>query len=122
VAKLRDRQDNVFAMYGVWRRAIAVMLAMKDKGFGEECEWRMVLALDDRNPVRFRSGRFGVTPYCALPLCAPGWQIRLEEVWLGPNTGTETAYASLRSLLGCHLKLFTRNTGTIKVSDVPYRY
>jgi hypothetical protein len=81
--------------------AFAVLLALKHEGFREEQEWRLI-SLDSQLPARFRPGRFGIVPYCAVPLCKPGEKLGLANVYVGPNAAPELAKAAVQELVGQH--------------------
>jgi hypothetical protein len=108
-------------------RAAAAMLAIKDRGFKEESEWRLVVGAGDRSPLRFRSGRYGVLPYCVVPLCDPSEKVALSEICIGPNPEPNVARDALMQLLNGNALIPVRTSGNtaslrIENSGIPFRY
>ena len=102
------------------QKAFAVLLALKHEGFREEQEWRLI-SLDSQLPLRFRPGRFGIVPYCAVPLCKPGEKLGLANVYVGPNAAPELAKAAVQELVGQHTRPFPNSQPEIIASQIPYR-
>jgi hypothetical protein len=101
------------------RKAVAAMLALKDKGFEEEKEWRLVV--DEGRPRRFRTGRFGILPYCAIPLCLPSQEPPFTDVYIGPHPEPNVAHGALFDFLRTDSKI-GNPAERIKQSAIPYRY
>jgi len=80
-------------------RVTPVLLALKDKSFEEEREWRLVGSKPNHLALNFRSGRFGVVPFCEIPLCADKEKLRLRHVYIGPNAEPDIAVEAVRALL-----------------------
>lgn len=76
--------------------SMMVLAAIKDPGFEEECEWRLV-SLQGK-PDDFRAGRHGIVPYLKLAYGGAD-QLRLTSVRVGPNSDQVAATTALRSLL-----------------------
>lgn len=74
--------------------------AFKNEGFGEEKEWRLVVSdLGTREMVRYRPGRFDVTPYVELHA---GAKLPIVELFLGPRLYEEQALIGARGFLERH--------------------
>jgi hypothetical protein len=101
-------------------KAFAVLLALKHEGFREEQEWRLV-SLDSDLPLKFRPGRFGIVPYCAIPLCKPGEKLGLANVYVGPNAAPDIATAAVRELLWLHTRHHPHPQPEVIASQIPYR-
>lgn len=76
-------------------------IQFKHSSFREEREWRLVVA-DFENgatPIKFRSGRFGVTPFVELKLEASEGPFKgrlpLTEIWAGPARYPDAAQSGL---------------------------
>jgi len=104
------------------RKVSAAMLAIKDKGFKEESEWRLVVSAGRDQPVSYRSGRFGIMPYYVVPLCGASEKLRFEEIYIGPNTEPMVARDALMGLLLKNAQPPRLLTESIKVSEIPFRY
>ena len=115
--------DGLAFLFRVSFKAMAVMLAIKDAGFEEEQEWRLVGEAPDRIPPRFRTGRYGIVSYCALPLCGPNDQPTIANIYVSPNDNVEEAMISVRDFLQ-HTTTYPYSKCTDKVlrSGIPYRY
>ena len=102
-------------------RVEVALAAIKDGGFVEEKEWRLVGAAGAQAKLRHRSGRFGVLPYCELPLCAPGEKMPLHHVVVGPSVEpritTEAVSGMLREMLGASF-----DPSMVAISRIPFRY
>ena len=101
------------------RKAIAAMLALKDKGFEEEHEWRLVV--DEDAPSRFRTGRFGILPYCPIPLCLPSEKVAFTDVYIGPHPEPGVAENALWGFLRVESTVKGLRE-RIRQSAIPYRY
>jgi hypothetical protein len=102
----------------VSRKIVAVMLALKDEGFAEESEWRLVVTTDT---PRYRSGRFGILPFQPLPLCPDDGLPTVAEVIVGPHPEPEIARETASSFLRRHARL-DAPADAVKSSSIPYRY
>jgi hypothetical protein len=101
-------------------KALAVLMALKHEGFREEQEWRLV-GYSTELPLKFRQGRFGVVPYCAIPLCKPGEKLGLANVLIGPNAAPDSAKAAVRELVRHHTRPYPSPQPEIIASEIPYR-
>ncbi len=108
--------------FHISRKIEAAMLAIKDQGFREENEWRLVITDGNSKAVDFRSGRFGVLPYRAVPLCGPSELPHFADIYVGPHIEPETAKSALRSLLAKCAAPCIDLDKKIKDSGIPYRY
>jgi hypothetical protein len=103
-------------------RAAIFLSAIKNPGFSEEQEWRLV-GHDMRNTrLAYRPGRFGVMPYCRLPLCPPDKPFEFYEILVGPNANPRVACASVLSMLRDLGKTEKLDDGQVRSSSIPYRY
>lgn len=124
--RLREWKDLTFYAR-ISFRATAAMLAIKDKGFKEESEWRLVVGAGDRSPLGFKSGRYGVLPYCVVPLCDPSKKVTFSEIYIGPNPEPDVARDALMRLLNGNAVIPVRRSGNtvslrIENSGIPFRY
>jgi hypothetical protein len=107
----------------VFRKINAGMLALKDSGFKEENEWRLVVEGEGKIALDFRPGRFGIMPYRKLPLCKQSEKAEFREVYIGPHPEPDTAREALDSFLSEHAKRSGHPAhDRIKDSSIPYRY
>lgn len=119
--RVKSSQKRYFAMSRISRRVLATLLAIKNSGFSEECEWRLVCVFD-QPPLFFRAGRFGITPFVKIPLCADTAKMTLEKIWIGPNLEPDAAATALRQLL-TFLGIKGRKADCkLRRSEIPYRY
>ena len=86
----------------------------------EEKEWRLVGDPHVHAPLKHRPGRFGVLPYCELPLCANSEEPPLQQIIVGPNDEPKVAKAAVLGLLHRLGKSFDPNR--ILISKIPLRY
>lgn len=104
----------------------AVMLALKDPSFSEEEEWRLVGGTSKTIPRMFRPGRFGIVPYCAIPLCKPDDKPSLARVFIGPNLEPAVAKIAVEDLLRDETTPFIHDKSVAKTevveSGIPYRW
>jgi hypothetical protein len=102
---------------------------IKNSGFREECEWRIVLQgrRDALSPVvKFRKGRFGHTPFIEIPLSlAKPETSSLRRIVVGPGTHKEDIKHSVQLLLqkhGVRIRQPDINEGVeVATSLIPYR-
>lgn len=114
--RVKSSQKRYFAMSRISRRVLATLLAIKNSGFSEECEWRLVCVFD-QPPLFFRAGRFGITPFVKIPLCAD----TAKMTWI-PNLEPDAAATALRQLL-TFLGIKGRKADCkLRRSEIPYRY
>lgn len=97
--------------------AVRVMLAIKHHSFREEQEWRLVGECDQ---PRFRSGRFGIMPYSAIPLCGADQKPSFEKIYVGPNAEPGLATDAVHRFLSAYAE--TNPHDRIVNSEVPYRH
>lgn len=103
-------------------KLVAGLLAMKHEGFQEEEEWRLVGQSSEAVPLRFPPGRFGVVPYCALPLCSATNHPTFDRVYIGPTSEPEVARDALEDFLESSTLLATDRDSKIRQSAIPFRY
>ena len=87
---------------------------MKDFGFHEEAEWRIV----SRNPSaksEFRSSNSHIIPYIVLPLLEE-FKDSIKEIMIGPNPGKSRCKNSVDHLLNSN----GFNDVQLKVSTIPF--
>ena len=108
----RVNEHNFIELLG---DCMAIMAAIKDESFAEECEWRLV-TLQIGHETRWRTGRHGIVPYVELPFGADS-ELQLNQVWLGPNSDMQAAKEAFRDLAAKH------GFGHIPVheSKIPFR-
>lgn len=94
-----DLPGSLHLLDRAMQRVLVGILAMKDEGFKEEQEWRLVGRHSEATPLKFRAGRFGVVPYCSLPLCDGQSRPPIDSVYVGPNADSEAAGIALEELL-----------------------
>ena len=97
------------------------MLAIKNGGFEEEGEWRLVVEGAKNTPPRFRTGRFGILPYYGIPLCSQSEKVTFTDVYMGPHAEPEVAERALFLFLCAEANAGTMQN-RIKRSAIPYRY
>ena len=95
----------------------SLCVRFKDRSFKDEAEWRMVshpnpLLLD----VKFREGRYGLTPYVELPL-GEALKDALVDVWIGPSVFRQVNTESVKELLST----VVLGHAPVHESRVPYR-
>jgi hypothetical protein len=101
-----------------WQYALKLLTAsFKHNGFSEEGESRFVSQYPDRLLPEYRTGRFGVVPYYAIPLAPCGVQHRIDHITIGPTANRRAAEESLRHVLKSH----KFNDTEIVMSDTPLR-
>src|ERR1700733_5797020 len=77
-------------------RIAAGMLAIKDQVFQEEKEWRLVI---DSAEWSFRTGRFGILPYFAIPLCDNSENLTFEDLYVGPHPEPDIARDTVQEFI-----------------------
>jgi hypothetical protein len=75
-------------------RAKELIISLKNPGYKEECEWRIVAAVHKNSKkIEYRNGRFGITPYVTLNLSRrgdlPRFRLPITKIWAGPNSPTK---------------------------------
>jgi hypothetical protein len=101
----------------------------KHIGFKEETEWRLAFHMlaghADAGLLKFRDGRFGVTPYIEVPLRLKDCESPLKRIVVGPGPHKDDCVASVKMLLaskGIQLKSKEFPEGVDVVSSqIPYR-
>ena len=101
---LNERIEAFFARYDWWYLLLNITWAFKHRGFDEEREWRLVCQHPNSlvPHLQYRSGRFGVTPYFALPVAVEDTPIRFDEIVIGPSANRVAAKTALEFLLHTH--------------------
>jgi len=103
-----------------FRRIAAEVPRLKHSAFREEAEWRLVAVTSedhDREVVRYRSGRGGLTPYVAIPIADPGKPINLAQVVIGPSHDVQRSRRTATMFLRHH----GYNPNVLQQSRAPYR-
>jgi len=113
----RESGDSWGALIYLGLLAFSVLVALKNQGFREEQEWRLVGFDLQKERLKLRQGRFGVVPYCALPLCPPGKKLSLCRVYVGPNEQPVIARAAAQALVHLHARDFPK----VIVSETSWR-
>ena len=71
--------------------------------------------------LKNRPGRFGVLPYCELPLCPAGEPVPFHHVVVGPNAepriAKDAVWKMLQEMLGASAEL-----SRVVISRIPFRY
>jgi hypothetical protein len=100
-----EQQIRTFFRHYEWTYAVALLSAsFKHWGFREEAEWRLVSQYPDDlvSKLHYRTGRFGVTPYYALPLGLSDRKACIDRLVIGPNANRRAARESLKRALVTH--------------------
>ena len=110
-----------------WRySSLLLNAALKDSGFKEEREWRLVSQYPEDLPLSFRRGRYGLAPYYELPLSpleissepgTPTGEPMIDEIIIGPSANSMAATDALKRAL----KKFDCEQTEIKLSKIPLR-
>jgi hypothetical protein len=109
----------------------------KNEAFSEEAEWRIIIhtvreklmELQNSNPenplLRFRAGKFGLTPYIDFPVALTSTESPLRRIVVGPMPHRDEALNAVKLLLkinGIQLKTESDADGVEVVgSSIPYR-
>jgi hypothetical protein len=115
-----EQQIRKFFKHYDWTYALSLLSAsFKHRGFSEEGEWRFVSQHpDDLIPkLAYRPGRFGVTPYYALPLSPNSTASCIDRIVIGPTGNRRAARQSLKQVL----TTYGYNTTELVVSHTPLR-
>lgn len=100
----------------------ATMLAplVKDSGFSQEAEWRLMIVPVTDKIVKYRSRGVLLTPYVEFDLKSPlpmgMLPYPLREVWIGPS-----AHMDLNQAAAEHLLRREGVKAALKQSSIPYR-
>ncbi len=117
----RTSIEHAAALRRAYERSWLRLAALKHPGFVEESEWRLVGFPGNGTPVAYRPGRFGILPYCRLPLAPEDAPFEFEHIYVGPNSAPSVAGASLwgllRDMCGQPIDPFQ-----IRLSSIPLRY
>jgi len=127
-ARFMDRVDRrgkesgkVFGDVGALLRSYIYLTALKHEGFREEREWRLAGFRHEDVSTGYRPGRFGVLPYCKLPLGPKDVPFQFERIYIGPNSEPHVAGAAVLALIEDFGK-GRIDPFKIQVSEIPYRY
>ena len=124
VRRRKPGPGEFFGSLGLFLRAAAKtstsLAAIKHEGFVEEKEWRLVGDPDTYAPLRHRPGRFGILPYCELPLCADGTALSLQHIIVGPNDQPKVAKAAVLTMMQTVCGDIDPNR--VSISKIPFRY
>ena len=92
--------------------------ALKDSGFREEAEWRLVVTIDgETRPVDFRATKRGLTPFVKIRANEPESLIQLERFVVGPGQDKHLGFRSARLLVS----QLGYDRSIVKLSSLPYR-
>lgn len=95
-------------------RLVPVLSAVKQPGFREEREWRLVAAYDSsgQDPVKFRTTSIGIVPYVVIPFSRGA----IARIRLGPGPGMPARLDTVRRLLRSY-----DYEVEVVASDIPFR-
>jgi DUF2971 family protein len=109
--------------------------SMKNAAFSDEKEWRIVVhpgapgAGDGQKyepPIKFRSGRFGITPYIEFSLSLGARESPLRRIVVGPGPHPDESFHAAKMFLrdsGIVLRTESTAEGVEVVSSrIPFRY
>lgn len=98
---------------------LILLAALKDPGFEEECEWRLVVhdSLHGRTEPEFREGRGGIVPFIRLPFGPGEVAPPVKRVVIGPTPHGDLARASVEGFLKQQADVNVE----VVISRVPYR-
>lgn len=119
----------------LFRTVVAIAPLLKDKGFADEYEWRLIKVLDtsseakslsdsvkhyvENDTVKVRSRKNKLIPYIELSMnCDNGKQVAISEVVIGPTSHKELALDACNVLL--HMKGRETRNGNASNSEIPY--
>lgn len=100
-------------------RVKELLLSFKNPGYKEECEWRIVTAVQTGNEkIKYRYGNFGITPFVRINMTPkielPSLKLPIPEIRIGPNSPIK------KNPLGIEMLCGTRNIA-LEYSDIDYR-
>jgi hypothetical protein len=121
VNKKSSKAGKLFGNFGGYERSWIYLTAIKHEGFKEEQEWRLAGLRHEDIATDYRPGRFGVLPYCKLPLGPKDAPVEFERIYVGPNSEPYVAGAAVLALVE-QLGKDPIDPFKIHVSDIPYRY
>lgn len=102
-----------------WRRLLAEILRLKNHGFVEEGEWRLVLLpAPDNSLARFRFGPGGLVPYFPIPLVLDDGPLPIGRITVGPGNNAHLSLLAAEMLLGTR---GIHSNGVVVPSKIPYR-
>jgi len=103
---IEDQRDH--ALQQVFRmlfqhRAKELLISLKNPGYREECEWRIVATVHKNSKkIQYRNRRFGITPYVRLNLSRradlPQFSLPITRLWAGPNSPAKRTPRGLEML------------------------
>lgn len=116
-----ERAYRRAALSIAFRRLAIAPARFKNTAFSEEREWRMIVLPmrgQESKIVKYRSGRWGVTPFIPIDLADDGHLIDLSEIWIGPQHDPVDGQKSVQG--------FLQSAGyasdvPVKCSEIPYR-
>jgi hypothetical protein len=93
-ARIEDQQhhESQYVFRKLFQhRAKELLISLKNPGYKEECEWRIVATTHKSSKkIQYRNGRFGITPYVTLNLSRradlPQFSLPVTTLWAGPNS------------------------------------
>lgn len=114
--------------YPEFLKTVRFIAAIKHSGFREEREWRLIRIDEEGTSVRFRSGRFGLTPYleCALAESV-GVPTRIAQLYVGPCAEARVALRTATYFAHHNLQIDGTETRglrpeeNVQSCDLPYR-
>jgi hypothetical protein len=81
---------------------LRIAALVKDDGFHEEKEWRVVSPVFSNYiepPIKFREGSSMLIPYMEVPLADSSQKIQIEDIFVGPTPTMSLSMTSLRQYL-----------------------
>ena len=104
--------------YQFFGGSLLLAAALKDSGFSEETEWRLVgIGFDDEHAPEFRLGRSGIVPYIELPVGSSEAPRQIGDVIVGPSPHSTLSKDATTALL----RRYGVQHDGVKLSRVPFR-
>lgn len=122
--KIEDKNDNdalLFFRLMVEHRLKEILISLKNPGYQEEQEWRIVTTLHkNSNKIKYRYGKFGITPYVLINLSSrdilPIAKLPISSILLGPKS------LEIKNRRGLEMFLESKNFNiNICYSNIEYR-
>jgi hypothetical protein len=104
-------------------KLLMVAAALKHQGFKEEQEWRFVGLGSSASAHCFREGRFGIVPFCKIPLCREDQGIKVNEIIIGPTGDRSAALMAVGTMLWFYADDYdpSRVPPIYRATETPYR-
>jgi Protein of unknown function (DUF2971) len=87
---------------GTWGAMCAMCTSLKNETFSEEREWRLVRARSTSStsqPLKFRQGPLGLTPFLMVDVRTGSGRLPLREVVVGPGPNSKLRVGAVEMLL-----------------------